>query len=604
MRAFTELWDRLTLERYGVTDPKARRFRYGVQVNSLGLTEAQPENNVPAHRARGARGDPVQAGPGPIAAAAGLERGAGPAPPVGPAVVAAHPAGAGLRDRPARVRRHPRRQPRGRGHAPPSWSRRPRPSSTTCWPWAAPSRPSTSSRAGWWRPTPSAPGASSRASRSWWGSTPSPRRRRRRWAARSNILKVDPGRPGRAHRRRAGLALRARQRRGQAVARRAAPGGRERRATSCRPPSTWPTPAAPPASGPGCCARCSASTGPRPGVAAAAGLGGLSTALRDTAERVKALPGGPPRFLVAKPGLDGHSNGAEQIAVAARDAGMEVIYQGIRLTPEQIAAVARDEDVDVIGLSILSGSHLELVPDVLRLVREAGSDAPVVVGGIIPDGRPAPPGGPGRRRGLHPQGLRAGPDHGRHRRHGRGPPPELSPRPVDRAGRTHRAGFAPNPGADSGLAGLNRAESRRWVSVDRRAVIGLVVGLLGLALGAAGRAVARRRARRDRRRHRAGRRRGRGPAGRPPAQRHRAGRRARGQGRRARGPGREGVRGPHRPRDQAGQPHPAHRRAPQLQRRRPDRRRHRACSARATSPSPSTPASPPPAASSSRWPSC
>jgi (2R)-ethylmalonyl-CoA mutase len=121
------------------------------------------------------------------------------------------------------------------------------------------------------------------------------------------------------------------------------------------------------------------------GVAAAAGLGGLSSALRDTAERVKTLPGGPPRFLVAKPGLDGHSNGAEQIAVAARDAGMEVIYQGIRLTPEQIAAVARDEDVDVVGLSILSGSHLELVPEVLRLIRAAGSDAPVIVGGIIPE---------------------------------------------------------------------------------------------------------------------------------------------------------------------------------------------------------------------------
>ena len=88
---------------------------------------------------------------------------------------------------------------------------------------------------------------------------------------------------------------------------------------------------------------------------------------------------------MAKPGLDGHSNGAEQIAVAARDVGMEVIYQGIRLTPAQIAAVARDEDVDVIGLSVLSGSHLELVPDVLRLVREAGSTAPVVVGGIIPE---------------------------------------------------------------------------------------------------------------------------------------------------------------------------------------------------------------------------
>jgi (2R)-ethylmalonyl-CoA mutase len=125
------------------------------------------------------------------------------------------------------------------------------------------------------------------------------------------------------------------------------------------------------------------------GVAAASGAGGGSDGLRAVAERVRTFPGGPPRFLVAKPGLDGHSNGAEQIAGAARDAGFEVIYQGIRLTPEQIAAVARDEDVDVIGLSILSGSHLELVPDVVRLLREAGVDAPVIAGGIIPeDDRP------------------------------------------------------------------------------------------------------------------------------------------------------------------------------------------------------------------------
>ena len=87
---------------------------------------------------------------------------------------------------------------------------------------------------------------------------------------------------------------------------------------------------------------------------------------------------------MAKPGLDGHSNGAEQIAVAARDAGFEVIYQGIRLTPAQIVAAARDEDVDIVGLSILSGSHLELVPDVLDRLRAAGSTAAVVVGGIIP----------------------------------------------------------------------------------------------------------------------------------------------------------------------------------------------------------------------------
>ena len=95
--------------------------------------------------------------------------------------------------------------------------------------------------------------------------------------------------------------------------------------------------------------------------------------------------GGPIRILVGKPGLDGHSNGAEQIAVAARDAGMEVVYQGIRLTPEQIAAAAGDEDVDVVGLSILSGSHLRLVPETVRLLLERGVDAPVVVGGIIPD---------------------------------------------------------------------------------------------------------------------------------------------------------------------------------------------------------------------------
>lgn len=119
------------------------------------------------------------------------------------------------------------------------------------------------------------------------------------------------------------------------------------------------------------------------GVGAAAGHRGSS--LADVAAFVATIPGGPPKLLVAKPGLDGHSNGAEQIAVAARDAGMEVVYSGIRLTPEQIAASARDEDPDVIGLSILSGSHLELVPTVLELLRAEGVTAPVVVGGIIPE---------------------------------------------------------------------------------------------------------------------------------------------------------------------------------------------------------------------------
>jgi (2R)-ethylmalonyl-CoA mutase len=101
-------------------------------------------------------------------------------------------------------------------------------------------------------------------------------------------------------------------------------------------------------------------------------------------ERAAAI-GHPIRILVGKPGLDGHSNGAEQIAVAARDAGMEVVYQGIRLTPEQIAAAARDEDVDLVGLSVLSGSHRQLVPETVQLLRAQGVDAPVVVGGIIPE---------------------------------------------------------------------------------------------------------------------------------------------------------------------------------------------------------------------------
>ena len=96
--------------------------------------------------------------------------------------------------------------------------------------------------------------------------------------------------------------------------------------------------------------------------------------------------GGRLRLLVGKPGLDGHSNGAEQVAVRARDAGFEVVYQGIRLTPQEIVAAAVAEDVHCVGLSILSGSHMELVPTVLDGLRAAGlEDVPVIVGGIIPD---------------------------------------------------------------------------------------------------------------------------------------------------------------------------------------------------------------------------
>ena len=114
--------------------------------------------------------------------------------------------------------------------------------------------------------------------------------------------------------------------------------------------------------------------------------GGDMAAVREAAAGTAAEIGaGRLRLLLGKPGLDGHSNGAEQIAVRARDAGFEVIYQGIRLTPAQIAAAAVAEDVHCVGLSILSGGHAELVPDVLRRLRESGAgDIPVVVGGIIP----------------------------------------------------------------------------------------------------------------------------------------------------------------------------------------------------------------------------
>jgi (2R)-ethylmalonyl-CoA mutase len=147
------------------------------------------------------------------------------------------------------------------------------------------------------------------------------------------------------------------------------------------------------------CARAGATTGEWAGALRAVfgeyraptGLAGASSADSDVARarsRVRStaadLGTGRLRMLVGKPGLDGHSNGAEQIAVRARDAGFEVVYQGIRLTPSQIVAAAVEEDVDIVGLSVLSGSHLSAVAAVLDGLREAGASVPVVVGGIIP----------------------------------------------------------------------------------------------------------------------------------------------------------------------------------------------------------------------------
>jgi len=124
-------------------------------------------------------------------------------------------------------------------------------------------------------------------------------------------------------------------------------------------------------------------SGAVPAGEAGAAIAAVREAVRATSDEL----GSRLRLLVGKPGLDGHSNGAEQVAVRARDCGFEVVYQGIRLTSAQIVAAAVEEDVQVVGLSILSGSHMGAVPEVLDGLRAAGlGDVPVIVGGIIPDG--------------------------------------------------------------------------------------------------------------------------------------------------------------------------------------------------------------------------
>ena len=383
MRAFTQLWDEITLERYGITDPKARRFRYGVQVNSLGLTEAQPENNVQrivlemlgVTLSKNARARSLQLPawneafglPRPwdqqwslrmqqvlafetdlleygdildgshviegltaeLVAAARTEL---------DDVLAHGGAFAAIEElkgrlvasNTERVRRIESGEQKVVGV------------------------------------------------NSFTETAESP------LGGEENILRVDPA--VEAHTIAELEAWRA-DRDADAVA---AAIAELRRVAQCDENIMAASIALAHAGG---------TTGEwantlrevfgeyraPTGVAAAIGIGQLPEDLRAVAETSRAMAGGPPRLLVGKPGLDGHSNGAEQIAVAARDAGMEVIYQGIRLTPEQIAAVARDEDVDVVGLSILSGSHLELVPDVVDRLRADGVTAPVIVGGIIPE---------------------------------------------------------------------------------------------------------------------------------------------------------------------------------------------------------------------------
>ncbi len=388
MRAFTQMWDRITAERYGVTDPKARRFRYGVQVNSLGLTEAQPENNVQRivlealgvtlskdARARSlqlpawneALGlprpwdqqwslriqqvlayetdlleyDDIFAGSHVIeaktaemieAAQAELDE-----------VMEMGGAFASIEELKTRlVRSHATRVRRieAGDHVVVGVN-----DFTEALPSALVD--STSSEG-------------------------------------DSILRVDPAVGAEMV---ADLEAWKQQRDESAVAASLA----ELTAAAADPGINIMGPTLHLARAGGTtgewadCLRQAFGEYRGPTGVQGAGASTVDSAiLRAVTATNRGRADGPPRLLLAKPGLDGHSNGAEQIAVAARDGGMEVIYEGIRLTPKQIAAVARDEDVDIVGLSILSGSHLDLVPDTLSALRDAGVDAPVVVGGIIP----------------------------------------------------------------------------------------------------------------------------------------------------------------------------------------------------------------------------
>jgi ethylmalonyl-CoA mutase len=391
MRAFVELWDEITRERYGVQDPKMRRFRYGVQVNSLGLTEAQPENNVQrivlemlgVTLSKNARARAVQ-----LPAwneALGLPR---PwdqqwslrlqqvlafesdlleyddifdGSPVIEAKVAELVAGARAEmDRVqsrggaiAAVESGYMKQALVSAHA----ARRARIESgeekvvgVNIYETTEPS-PLTADLDG------AIMAADPEAERSALSSV-------ERWRAERDEAAVT-----------------------EALARLAADAKTDANLMAA-------TLAA---------ARAGATTGEwagtlrevfgefraPTGVGGAVGVAESGAELAAVRERVRATGeelGGRLRLLVGKPGLDGHSNGAEQVAVRARDAGFEVVYQGIRLTPDQIVAAAVAEDVHCVGLSILSGSHMELVPDVLDGLRAAGlGDVPVIVGGIIPE---------------------------------------------------------------------------------------------------------------------------------------------------------------------------------------------------------------------------
>ncbi|HET9021587.1 MAG TPA: protein meaA [Ornithinibacter sp.] len=396
MRAFVQLWDELTRDRYGVSDPTQRRFRYGVQVNSLGLTEAQPENNVQRivlemlavtlskdARARAVQlpawnealglprpwdqqwslriqqvlayesdlleyDDLFEGSPVVAAKVAELVEGARAEVDRVQAMGGAVPAVEGGYMKSELVASHARRRQRIEAGDDVVVGVN-RFESTEPNPLTADLETAIQGVA------PGVEAAAAAAVRRWREERDADPVRRERAASALERLRAD------------------------------AADGTNLMAASLE------------------CARAEVTTGEwagalrevfgefraPTGVSGSVGVGARSEALADVRARVARTSeelGERLRVLVGKPGLDGHSNGAEQVAVRARDAGFEVVYQGIRLTPEQIVAAAVAEDVHLVGISILSGSHMVLVPEVLERLREAGAgDVPVIVGGIIPE---------------------------------------------------------------------------------------------------------------------------------------------------------------------------------------------------------------------------
>ncbi|WP_377645635.1 protein meaA [Oryzobacter terrae] len=396
MRAFVQLWDELTRERYGVEDARQRRFRYGVQVNSLGLTEAQPENNVQrivlemlaVTLSKDARARAVQLPAwnealglprpwdqqwslriqqvlayesdllehedlfeGSVVVArkvAELVEGARAEIDRVQAMGGAVPAVEGGYMKSELVASHSRRRARIEAGEDVVVGVN-RFESTEPNPLTADLGTAIQSV------DPGVEAAAAQAVRRWREERDADPERRNRAATAVERLR------------------------------------RDARADTNLMAATLE------------CARAGLTTGEwagalreefgefraPTGVSGSVGVAGGSEALADVRALVRTTGeelGETLRVLVGKPGLDGHSNGAEQVAVRARDAGFEVVYQGIRLTPEEIVAAAVAEDVHLVGISILSGSHMELVPEVLDRMREAGAgDVPVIVGGIIPE---------------------------------------------------------------------------------------------------------------------------------------------------------------------------------------------------------------------------